>query len=120
MSSKLEYQVSGGNEDLLAIASSHTKDIVLIDFYADWCGPCKKIAPVLHDLVSHHAKRRDGGPRLVLCKVNVEDEGNEDLVAAYAVSAMPTLVWIADMKVMKRIEGANIEKIRAITEELAQ
>ena len=83
---------------------------------------------MLHELVAHYGKRRDGGarpaangsdrPRLVLCKVNVEEPGNDDLVTAYKVNAMPTLVWIANMKVMKRIEGANADKIQAITEEL--
>lgn len=116
--SRLEYEISGGNDELLAIATSHRNDIILVDFYAEWCGPCKKIAPMLHEFVAHYGKRRDGGARLVLCKVNVEEPGNDDLVSAYKVNAMPTLVWIANMKVMKRIEGADAAKIQTITEEL--
>jgi thiol-disulfide isomerase/thioredoxin len=118
--SKLEYEITGGNNDLLAIATAHQHDIVLVDFYADWCGPCKKIAPMLHEYVAHFAKRKDGGARLILCKVNVDNADNDDLCTAYKVSAMPTLVWISKMKVMNRVEGANVDKITSITNELVQ
>ena len=111
----LEYHITRGNTELLSIANQHRDDIILLDFHAVWCGPCKAIAPQLHKLTEEY---KDSTKRVVLCKVDVDTEGNEDVCEAYKVSAMPTLVWISNMNMMERLEGANSKRIAAITEEL--
>ncbi len=60
---------------------------VLIDFYADWCGPCKMLAPTLDEL----AEERDD---LKICKVNVDVA--PDVAQAFDVSVIPTLVAMKD------------------------
>jgi len=57
----------------------------LIDFYADWCGPCKAVAPVLEEL----AKEYDG--KLHIYKVNTEDQ--QELAAAFGVRSIPSLLF---------------------------
>ena len=57
---------------------------VLVDFWAEWCGPCKMIAPILEEL----ATELDG--KLSIRKVNVDDNG--DIAAQYGIRAIPTLL----------------------------
>ena len=58
---------------------------VLLDFYADWCGPCKMLAPVLAELAEEQ-------PEVKFFKVNIDE--NADLAAKYGVMSIPTIVFI--------------------------
>ena len=58
----------------------------IIDFYADWCGPCKQIAPILQELASHY---KDD---IVVYKIDTDKE--RELAAAFGVQALPTLLFI--------------------------
>lgn len=57
---------------------------VLVDFWAEWCGPCKMIAPILDDLAEPYADR------LQIAKVNVDD--NRDIPAKFGIRGIPTLM----------------------------
>ena len=59
---------------------------VIIDFYADWCGPCKMVAPVLEDL----SKQFEG--QLLIYKVNTETE--QELAALFGIQSIPTFLFI--------------------------
>ena len=61
---------------------------VLVDFYADWCGPCKMIAPILEDIA------KELGKNAVICKVNVDSE--VELAQRFSVSSIPTIVVFKD------------------------
>ena len=67
---------------------SATGKLVLVDFWADWCGPCHAIAPVLEELAA------DYGERLTVAKVNVDD--NNRKAAEFGVRAIPTLILFSD------------------------
>lgn len=73
---------------------------VLIDFYADWCGPCKMLAPTLEALSE---KRED----IKICKINVDDE--PELAATFDVSVIPTLVAMKDGGVLGKTQGVVTE-----------
>lgn len=70
-----------------ALVSSH--DHAVIDFYADWCPPCRAIAPVFSKLADEHAAKG----RLVFAKVNVDHV--RDIAGRYGVTAMPTFVFLS-------------------------
>ena len=57
----------------------------IIDFYADWCGPCKAVAPVLEELAAEY------GDKLIIYKVDTEAQ--QDLAAAFGVRSIPTLLF---------------------------
>lgn len=72
---------------------------VLVDFYADWCGPCKMMGPVVEDL----AQAFEG--RAVIGKLNVDD--NPDTAGTYGVMSIPTLLFFKDGKIADKIVGAT-------------
>lgn len=70
----------------------------LVDFYADWCGPCRMMAPILEAVA---AEKED----LLVAKVNVDE--NAELASRYGVMSIPTLVVLEDGEEIKRIVGAR-------------
>lgn len=70
-----------------------TKNKVLVDFYADWCGPCKMLSPILEQVESP----------IKVIKVNVDK--HEDLAREYGVMSIPTLVLFENNKELKRNIG---------------
>jgi len=83
---------------------------MLIDFWAEWCGPCKMIAPVLEEIAKEHSGR------LQIAKLNVDDNPNS--ARRYDVMSIPTLLVIADGEVKKRLVGAKGKP--QLLEELAE
>jgi thioredoxin 1 len=83
---------------------------VLVDFWAEWCGPCKMISPVLEDIAKEHAGR------LQIAKLNVDD--NPNVARRYDVMSIPTLLVFADGEVKKRLVGAKGKA--QLLEELAE
>ncbi len=72
---------------------------VVVDFWAEWCGPCKAISPILTEL----ADELDG--KVTISKVNVDD--NPDLAMRYNVMSIPTLLVFSQGEVSKRLVGAK-------------
>ncbi|KAK0668524.1 thioredoxin-like protein [Cercophora samala] len=75
--------------------------VVVADFYADWCGPCKMIAPHFESLANKYAKPR----KIAFVKVNVDNQG--EVSQQYGVRAMPTFLILHNGSVIKTIQGAN-------------
>jgi thioredoxin 1 len=75
----------------------NNNNAVLVDFWAEWCGPCKMIAPVLEAVA---ADRND----LVIAKVNIDE--NQDLAVKYAIRSIPSLLFFKDGKVAGQKLGA--------------
>lgn len=75
---------------------------VLVDFWAEWCGPCRMIAPVIEEIAAAYKGR------LIVGKVNVDED--TQLAARYRVNAIPTLILFAKGKVAKQITGFHDKK----------
>ena len=71
---------------------------VVVDFWAEWCGPCRMIAPVLKDLASEFSGR------VAFAKVNVDK--NDVLAAKFGISAIPTLMFFRNGKAVDMVVGA--------------
>ena len=69
--------------------------VVLIDFWAEWCGPCRMLNPVMEDVKNLFPNNVE--------KVNVDDQ--RDLAAKYGVRSLPTVIFFKDGEVMERIPG---------------
>lgn len=73
--------------------------VTLVDFYADWCGPCRMVAPVIVDLAQAYAGKA------VIGKLNVDEAG--DIAQQYGVQSIPTLIFFKDGTEAKRVVGAQ-------------
>ena len=72
--------------------------ISLLDFYADWCGPCRMVLPLVDEIA---AERDD----LLVGKINVND--NPELAREFGVISIPTLIVMKDGKILNRASGAR-------------
>lgn len=71
---------------------------VLLDFYADWCGPCRMVSPIVDQIAKEN-------PGYLVCKINVDNE--PELASLFEVSSIPTLVVLKDGNIVSRSSGAR-------------
>ncbi|MFA1546680.1 thioredoxin [Actinomadura chokoriensis] len=88
--------LTSGNFDELVLRAGRP---VLVEFWADWCPPCKMIAPILDQIEAEH------GDRLTVAKINGDE--NPDIVSRYGVMGFPTLNLYRDGEVVRQIVGAK-------------
>lgn len=94
------------NERVLAEVLNNEK-LVIIDFFAEWCGPCQMLTPILQEIDKEY------GDSVEIYKVNVDESA--DCAMRYGVTAMPTLVFFKDGEEVERVVGfmpkEELEKI---------
>ena len=105
-----------GHQELTLTDQSFDEEIksaaepVLVDFWAEWCGPCKMVAPILDEIAS------DNQGKVKIAKVNIDE--NLELARRFDVMSIPTLLVFADGEVKKRLVGAKGKA--QLLEELAE
>ena len=98
------------DNEVLNKAISEDK-LVVIDFWAEWCGPCRTLSPIISELSETYKESA------VIGKLNVDD--NEDLAAKYKIRSIPTVLFLKDGNVIETLVGAHpksdfVEKIESI------
>lgn len=88
-------KVSKGNFDAEVLASDKT---VLVDFYADWCGPCRMVSPIVDQIAEEH-------PEYKVVKVNVDDD--QDLAIRFGIMTIPSLFVFKGGEVTTQSVGAK-------------
>ena len=81
---------------------------VLVDFWAEWCGPCQALSPVIEDL----AETYDG--RAKICKMNVDE--NQETPAQFGIRGIPTVVLFENGQVVETLTGNNPQKIKELVQ----
>jgi thioredoxin 1 len=72
---------------------------ILVDFWAQWCGPCRAVSPIIDEIAS------DFEGKAKVCKVNVDEQG--ELAAKYRVMSIPTIMIFKDGQVAERVVGSR-------------
>lgn len=98
-----EKNIKEENMSILDVTNSNfeeevlkSKETVLVDFYADWCGPCQMLSPIVDEVAN---ERED----IKVCRINVDNE--QDLAIKYDVMSIPTLVVIKNGQEVNRTVG---------------
>ena len=76
----------------------NNKGVSLLDFYADWCGPCRMVMPIVEEIAG---ERED----LLVGKINVDE--SSDLARKFGIISIPTLIVMKDGEVVNRVSGAK-------------
>ncbi len=82
-----------------------TEGVAVIDFWAEWCGPCRMIAPIIEELSSEY----DG--KALIGKVNVDD--NPEIAMKYGIRSIPTILILKDGEVVDKHVGTTTKQVLA-------
>jgi len=88
-----------------------SQGVVLVDFYADWCGPCRMLAPVVEELAQEMAGK------MTVAKVDTDQSVN--VAAKFEVTSIPTLILFKDGQIVKRVVGLkDLDALRKMVNEV--
>lgn len=82
----------------------NSEKYVLLDFWAEWCAPCKALMPTLEGISGQFADN------LIIYKVNIDNEKNQNLAIAHQVRAVPTLALLKDGKILSKKTGMQTKQ----------
>ncbi len=93
------------NQDELATVLEQSTKPVMVDFYADWCGPCKMLSPIIQEVAQENAEIGE------FYKVNVDE--NNDIAASLNIMSIPTVVVFKNNKVVAKEVGLKAKDFYA-------
>ena len=97
--------------ELDTILKSYPDHLIFLDFYADWCGPCKKLMPTLTKLSEQY------NPKIIILKVNVDDEKATSLIASFDIRGIPRIICYYNSNIIKDMTGANPQVLIDLAQE---
>jgi len=80
-----------------------SQDVVLVDFWAEWCFPCKMMEPILEEI------KNEFGDKIKIGKVNVDE--NPLIASSFMINAIPTLILFKDGKIVERFTGVQPKEV---------
>lgn len=89
--SEINLSLSNFNEEI------NTDKLVLIDFFATWCGPCKMLSPIISEIANEYSDK------VKVCKINVDE--NQELSLKYGITSVPTLIFLKNEEIVKMTVG---------------
>jgi len=96
-------------QDFTNFVRQQTDKLVVVDFYADWCGPCKRIAPKYIELADQYTN-------VVFCKVNVDE--NPKISQEFQITGLPTFLLFKKGQIVDKVVGVNLERLEQLVEDL--
>ena len=94
-------------DELQAYSKTNSNKLMVLDFKASWCGPCKAIKPFLEYLKENY-------PNVEFHEVDIEDEDRESIVNNFDIQKVPTFVYYKNGSECSRMQGTNKEKIEEL------
>jgi thioredoxin 1 len=91
-------------ESIINYSNQNKDQLVIIDFKASWCGPCKMIHPFIMELQEQY-------PNIRFFEVDVDDSNHEETVSIFNITAMPTFVYMKNGTILSTVCGANKDEI---------
>ena len=87
------------NDNLFDVEVLNSKGLVLVDFWAEWCGPCRQLTPILEEV------NKQMGDQVKICKMNVDEAPN--VAASYEIRSIPTMFLFKDGEKIDTKVGFN-------------
>ena len=91
-------------EDFLDVSKQSPDKLMVIDFKASWCGPCKMITPFMEELVPNY-------PDVSFYVIDSDDEETEEIVEHFGVKALPTIIYMKNGEVVSTVIGVDKQQI---------
>ncbi|KAG8801972.1 hypothetical protein FRC18_007672 [Serendipita sp. 400] len=101
--SRQKHYLAADSETFKRRLNQHDGKLVIVDFYADWCGPCRVLSPTLEKITSN--TKYSNGKEVDLFTIDTDAEG--ELAVKYKVSALPTVIALRDGQVLEQFVGAQ-------------
>ena len=98
------------NDDLLSYSKSKSSTLIVIDFKATWCGPCKVIKPFIEYL-------HESYPNVEFMEIDIEDEDKNTIVSNFNIKKVPTFVFYKNGEVRNTLVGTNKDTLEEFVNE---